>query len=198
VFIGGWVLRPRVWSPWLRADLAEVRCEPRCVVPSVDCTCRVLGRKEELVAIERKRELSAGAGPATRYRSAKSPVDRAVEVTADNRFDLSMLRQHSREFVGSDECFVVHPVDSGYEGWVVLKDDCWSVWYFGKCLVEPLELVVFEASSSLPGDGSVESNESDGEVIDDVVDGFLCAPGRNDGLEERAKQCSVIVIAGNR
>jgi hypothetical protein len=198
VFIGGWVLRPGVWSPWLWADLAEVRGEPGCFVPSVDCACRVLGRKEGLVAIEREGELSAGAGPATRYRSAESPVDRAVKMTTDNRFDLSMLREHSRELIGSDECFVVHPVDAGDEGRVVLKDDRWSVWSIGKCLVEPLELMLLEASSSLPGDGSVETDEPDGEVIDDVVDGFLCAPGRNDGLEERAEQCSVIVIAGNR
>jgi hypothetical protein len=87
-------------------------------------------------------DLMRGARRGPGNGAAKVPIDRAVQVTAQDAFDLRMAPNHLGKSGGIIKAVIVHIGDTRREGRMMHHDDSWTLGLRGERCVEPGELSI--------------------------------------------------------
>ena len=140
-------------------------------------------------------DLMRGARRGPGNGAGKAPIDRAVQVAAQDAFDLRMAPNHLGKSGGIIKAVIVHIGDTRREGRMMHHDDSWTLGLRGERCVEPGELIGAQRSAVLAIDQRIEGDEPQRVVFDCVMQ---MAVGRQIavGAERCAQRRARIVIAG--
>lgn len=114
-------------------------------------------------------DLMRGARRGPGNGAGKAPIDRAVQVAAQDALDLRVVANHLGKSCGIIKAVIVHIGDTGREGRMMHHDDGWTLGLFGERCVEPGELIGAQRSVVLAIDQRIQGNEPQRVVLDCVV-----------------------------
>jgi len=148
------------------ADDGGVGDELAVVPPVQHETRRLHAEAAGGVGMDVERDLVRRAGAGQGRPATDLGMDRAMEMTAQDQFDLRMPGDDLGEGLAAQKADLVHVADAGDEGWVMHHHQRGHVGFVGQRAVEPVEPLAAEFAAALARDQRVEANEAQRIVVD--------------------------------
>ncbi len=114
-------------------------------------------------------DLMRGARRGPGNGAGKAPIDRAVQVAAQDALDQRVAANHLGKGGRIIKAVIVHIGDTGREGRVMHHDDGWTLGWRSEGRVEPSELIGAQRSAVLAIDQRIEGDEPQRVVFDCVM-----------------------------